>query len=124
MIRHGEARVGRDDLSETTAERFFEVEMRVGRIVAAEALAKAKKPAYRLRIDFGEHGLRHSSAQITDLYAPDELVGRLVVAVTNLPPRRIAGFVSEVLVLGVPDEQGRVTLLEPERDVPVGGRVH
>lgn len=113
-----------EDISETTAERFFEVEMRVGRVVAAEPLAKAKKPAYRLRIDFGEHGLRHSSAQITDLYAPDELVGRLVVAVTNLPPRRIAGFVSEVLVLGVPDEQGRVTLLEPERDVPVGGRVH
>lgn len=107
-----------------TIEDFAQVDLRVGRIVAADPFPEARKPAYKLTIDFGPLGLRRSSAQLTDLYELDELPGRLVVAVVNFPPRRIAGFVSEVLVLGVPDAEGRVTLLTPERDVPLGGRVY
>ncbi len=107
-----------------TIEDFEQVDLRVGRIVAADPFPEARKPAYKLTIDFGPLGLRRSSAQLTDLYELDELPGRLVVAVVNFPPRRIASFVSEVLVLGVPDAKGRVTLLTPERDVPLGGRVY
>jgi len=107
-----------------TIEDFAQLDLRVGRIIAAEPFPKARKPAYKLTIDFGPLGLRRSSAQLTDLYELDELPGRLVVAVVNFPPRRIAGFVSEVLVLGVPDAEGRVALLTPERDVPLGGRVY
>ncbi len=107
-----------------TIEGFENLDLRVGRITAVEPFPEARKPAYRLTIDFGLLGTRRSSAQLTALYAPDELPGRLVIAVYNLPPRRIAGFVSEVLVLGVPDEEGRVVLLAPERDVPLGGRVY
>lgn len=102
---------------------FDRVEMRVGRILAAEPLQGARKPAYKLEIDFGEMGTRRSSAQVTALYRPEELVGRLVVAVTNFPPKRIAGFMSEVLVLGAPDEAGEVVLLAPTHDVPLGGRI-
>jgi len=107
-----------------TIEDFAQVDLRVGRIVAAEPFPEARKPAYKLTIDFGPLGLRCSSAQLTDLYELDELPGRLVVAVVNFPPLRVAGFVSEVLVLGVPDAAGRVALLTPERDVPLGGRVY
>lgn len=107
-----------------TIEDFAQVDLRVGRIVAADPFPEARKPAYKLTIDFGPLGLRRSSAQLTDLYELDELPGRLVVAVVNFPPRRIASFVSEVLVLGVSDAEGRVTLLTPERDVPLGGRVY
>ncbi len=107
-----------------TIEDFEQVDLRVGRVVTAEPFPEARKPAYKLTIDFGPLGLRRSSAQLTDLYELDELPGRLVVAVVNFPPRRIAGFVSEVLVLGVPDAEGRVVLLAPERDVPLGGRVY
>lgn len=102
---------------------FDRVEMRVGRILGAEPLQGARKPAYKLEIDFGEMGTRRSSAQITALYRPEELVGRLVVAVTNFPPKRIAGFMSEVLVLGAPNEAGEVVLLAPTHDVPLGGRI-
>ena len=102
---------------------FERVEMRVGRVQRAEPFPEARKPAYRLWIDFGELGVKRSSAQITTHYKPDGLVGRLVLAVTNFPPRRIAGFESEVLVLGVPDEAGEVVLLAPDLTVPIGGRV-
>ncbi len=104
-------------------DAFRTLEILVGRIVKAERHAAAKKPAYTLSIDFGPAGLKTSSAQLTDLYRPEDLIGRLVVAATNLGVRRIAGVSSEVLVLGVPDESGRVVLLATERDVPLGGRV-
>jgi tRNA-binding protein len=103
---------------------FDRLEMRVGTIVDARAFPEARKPSFRLWIDFGAGiGVRRSSAQVTVHYAPETLVGRQVVAVTNLPPRRIAGFESGVLVLGLPDAAGAVVLLGPERAVPDGGRV-
>ncbi len=97
--------------------------MRVGRVLRAEPHERARKPAYKLWIDFGPYGVKTSSAQLTALYRPEDLVGRLVVAAVNLGKKRIAGFVSEVLVLGVADAEGRVVLLTPEREVPLGGRV-
>ena len=108
----------------TGLEAFGALDLRVGRIVAAEPLAGARKPAYRLALDLGPLGHKNSSAQITDLYRPEDLVGRLVVCAVNLGVRRIAGFESEVLVLGLPDEAGRVVLLAVEREVPLGGRVY
>jgi tRNA-binding protein len=109
--------------TETTVETFFQIDIRVGRIVSAEPLAGARKPAYRLEIDFGPLGIKRSSAQISVLYAPDDLIGRQVLAVVNFPPRRIAGFESQVLVLGVPNEQGDIILLAVERDAPLGARM-
>ncbi|HET8761980.1 MAG TPA: tRNA-binding protein [Gemmatimonadales bacterium] len=106
-----------------TTNIFAALEMRVGRVTRCEVNAKARKPAYCLWIDFGPEGERCSSAQLTALYRPEELVGRLVIAAMNLGTRRIAGFESEVLVLGVPDAQGNVVLLGPQREVPPGGRV-
>lgn len=106
-----------------TVEEFEKIDMRVGRVVEVRDFPAARKPAYQLVIDFGPLGLRQSSAQLTGLYQKEELVGRLVIGVVNFPPRRIAGFSSEVLVLGVPDAEGRVVLLAPERPVPLGGRV-
>ncbi len=108
----------------TGSEAFAALDLRVGRILSAEPLAGARKPAYKLSIDLGPLGLKGSSAQLTDLYAPAELVGRLVVCAVNLGVRRIAGFASEVLVLGLPDESGRVVLLAVEREVPLGGKVY
>jgi len=108
----------------TGLEAFQALDLRVGRILAAEPLAGARKPAWKLSIDLGAVGVKGSSAQITDLYAPETLIGRLVICAVNLGPRRIAGFVSEVLVLGAPDDAGRVVLLAVERDVPLGGRVY
>lgn len=102
---------------------FARVDMRAGRVLTAEPLPGARVPAYRLTVDFGELGVKRSSARITDLYGPDDLVGRLVVAVVNFPPRRIAGFLSEVLVLGL-DGPGGVVLLAPERQVSPGQRVY
>ena len=95
-----------------------------GRIVAAEPFPEARKPAFKLTIDLGPLGTRRSSAQLTELYAPADLVGRQVLCVVNLAPRRIGPFVSEVLTLGVPDEAGRVVLVSPEREVPPGGRLY
>ena len=108
----------------TALEAFELLDLRVGRITRAEPNEKARKPSFRLWVDFGPLGTRTSSAQLTDLYSAEELVGRQVIAAVNLGTRNIAGFVSEVLVLGLPDEQGRVVLLTPEREVPVGGRVY
>lgn len=104
-------------------EAFAALDLRVGRIVRVEPHPRARKPAYRLWIDFGELGTRTSSAQITERYQPSDLPGRLVVAAVNLGTRIIAGFPSEVLVLGVPDAQGAVVLLHPDREVPLGVRV-
>ena len=104
-------------------EAFQALDLRVGRIRSAEPLAGAKKPAYRLAVDLGPLGLKRSSAQITDLYRPQDLVGRLVLCAVYVGVRRIAGFESEVLILGLPDEAGRVVLLSVERDVPLGGSV-
>jgi len=108
---------------QVTLDDFERIDVRVGRITAAQSFAAARKPAYQLTIDFGPLGLRQSSAQLTQLYCLEDLPGRLVLAVLNFPPRRIADFSSEVLVLGVPDAEGNVVLLEPERDIPLGGRV-
>jgi tRNA-binding protein len=104
---------------------FETLDLRVGRILEAALNPKARKPSYVLRVDFGgELGTRTSSAQLTVHYRPEELVGRLVVAAVNLGSRNIAGVTSEVLVLGLPDPDGAVVLLQPEREVPLGGRVY
>ena len=103
---------------------FERVDIRVGRIVDVQPFPAARKPAYQLRLDFGpDIGERQSSAQLTTLYQPDDLIGRQVLAVVNFPPRQIANFSSEVLVLGVPDTDGNVVLVQPEREVPLGGRL-
>jgi tRNA-binding protein len=106
-----------------TFDHFLKIEMRVGPIRRAERFPEARRPAYRLWIDFGDLGERRSSAQITGLYQPEELVGRQVVAVMNLGPRQIGPFVSEVLVLGV-ERAGEIVLLAPEQEVEPGVRVH
>ena len=103
---------------------FLRVDIRVGTIVAAEPFPEARKPAFRLRIDFGATiGVKRSSAQVTEHYAPDALVGRQVAAVVNFPPRQIGKFLSEVLTLGFPDANGHVVLLAPDARVPDGGRL-
>jgi tRNA-binding protein len=103
---------------------FLKVDIRVGRIVEALPFPEARKPALKLLIDFGpEIGRKRSSAQITKHYAADELVGRLVLAVVNFPPRQIGPMMSEVLTVGVPDEAGEVVLIHPGKDVPLGGRM-
>ena len=106
-------------------EDFGKIDVRVGRITRAEPFPEARKPAYRLWVDFGpEIGEKKSSAQITANYALEDLPGRMVVAVVNFEPRQIGPMLSEVLVLGVPDEAGQVVLLTPEKDVPTGGRMY
>ena len=103
---------------------FMKVELRVGRVLSARVFAEARKPAYVLEIDFGpEVGVRRSSAQITALYQPEALVGRLVGGVVNFPPKQIGPMRSECLVTGFHDEQGRVALCVPDRDVPPGTRL-
>jgi len=99
--------------------------MRVGKVLEAAPFPEARKPAYKLTIDFGpEIGTKRTSAQITHHYTPEALIGKLVVAVVNFPPRQIGKFMSEVLVLGLPDADGHIILLEPQKEVPLGGRVH
>ena len=103
---------------------FLKIDIRVGIVVAAEPFPEARKPAIKLRIDFGpEIGEKKSSAQITRYYTPEALVGKRVLAVVNFPPRQIGKFMSEVLTLGVPDEAGEVVLIAPDLDAPVGGRL-
>ena len=109
---------------EISWDQFMQVELRVGRIIAAEAFPQARKPAYKLQVDFGpEIGVRKSSAQVTALYAPAELVGKLVVGVVNFPKKQIGPFVSECLVTGFHDTDGNVALCVPDRDVPLGTRL-
>jgi len=103
---------------------FEKVDVRVGRIVRAEAFPEARKPAYKLQIDFGpEIGVKKSSAQLTTYYRLEDLEGRLVLGVINFAPRQIGPFMSEVLTLGVPGPDGGVVLIEPDRNVPLGGRL-
>ncbi len=103
---------------------FTKVEVRVGTVVAAEPFPEARHPAYRLRVDFGpEIGVKKTSAQLTAHYRPADLVGRQVAAVVNFPPKQIGKSMSEVLVLGFPDEAGEVVLIQPDQRVPNGGRL-
>ena len=110
-------------MSMATFDDFMKLDIRVGTIVAAQVFQKARRPAYQLRVDFGEElGVKKSSAQITDHYTPEELIGRQVLAVVNFPPRQIADFMSEVLVLGTYSEGG-VVLIGPDRPVKNGDKL-
>src|SRR5207245_1328772 len=114
-MTQGPPQIGYDD--------FLKVDVRVGRIVHVDDFPKARKPAYRLRIDFGELGVKTSSAQLTRHYRKEELARELVLAVVNFPPRQIADYFSEVLTLGVMVEEGDVVLVQPDRDVPLGSLI-
>lgn len=108
----------------TPLDAFGILDVRVGRISRCEPNTKARVPAFCLWIDFGSLGMRTSSAKLTELYTADDLIGRQIVAAVNLGTRTVAGFASEVLVLGLPNEDGHVVLIAPDRDVPLGGRVY
>ncbi|MEG0919770.1 MAG: tRNA-binding protein [Comamonas sp.] len=111
-------------MSEISWDEFMKVELRVGRVVQAEVFAEARKPAYKLQVDFGpELGVRKSSAQITQLYQPQDLLGRLVVAVVNFPKKQIGPLMSECLVTGFHNADGHVSLCVPDGDVPLGTRL-
>jgi tRNA-binding protein len=112
-------------MSEISFDDFLKVDVRVGTVLRAEPYPEARKPAIKLWIDFGDEiGEKKTSAQITAHYAPEALVGRQVLAVVNFPPRQIGKFMSEVLVLGMPDETGEIVLVGPDQNVPLGGRLH
>jgi tRNA-binding protein len=108
---------------EITWSDFEKIDMRVGTVVEAKPFEKARKPAYKLHIDFGELGIKKSSAQITDLYTPQSLIGQQVIAVINFSPKQIADFMSECLVLGLYHTNGQVVLLQPQQPVPNGCKV-
>ncbi len=112
-------------MSDLSFDDFLKVDIRVGKIIDAQPFPEARKPAIKLWVDFGpEIGQKKSSAQITEHYTPEGLIGRRVLGVVNFPPRQIGKFMSECLVLGVPDENDAVVLLRPDQDVPIGGRMY
>ncbi len=112
-------------MNELTFDDFLKVDIRVGQIVRAEPYPEARKPAYKLWVNLGDKiGQKKSSAQITANYNLDDLVGRKVLAVVNFPPRQIGKFMSEILILGVPDENNEVVLITPDKDVENGGRLY
>ncbi|NIO44389.1 MAG: tRNA-binding protein [Candidatus Aenigmarchaeota archaeon] len=106
-----------------TIEDFQKLDIRVGRIIDVKDFPEAKKPSYKLRIDFGRFGIKRSSAQITHLYSKEDLKGKQIIAVTNFPPKKIAGFNSEVLVLGAITKYNKVVLLKPEREAELGDKI-
>lgn len=112
-------------VSLATYDDFLKIDIRVGTVIAAENFPEAKKPAYKLTIDFGpDIGIKKSSAQITDLYAPDSLIGKQICAVVNFPKRQIGPFMSEVLTLGFSDKEGKISLIQPDHVVPNGNKLH
>jgi len=112
-------------MAEITFDDFLKVDIRVGTVTRAEPYPEARKPAIKLWVDFGDEiGERKSSAQITKHYDPETLIGKQVMAVVNFPPRQIGKFMSEILVLGLPDESGEIVLIGPDQPVPSGGRMH
>jgi tRNA-binding protein len=118
-----EGNTSAEAISEISVEEFLQAEIRVGKVLRVELFPEARIAAYKIWMDFGELGVKKSSARVTGLYSPLDLVGKSLVAVTNLAPRQVANFISEVLVLGVPISNQEVVLLQPERDVPAGTRV-
>ena len=110
-------------MTQISYDYFGKVDIRVGRVIRVEDFPKARKPAYKLWLDFGQLGIKKSSAQITALYSKDDLLGKLMIAVVNFPTRQIADFLSEVLVLGAVLDDSRVVLIQPDREVPLGKRI-
>jgi len=112
-------------MAEISFDDFLKVDIRTGRVIKAEPFPEARKPAIKLWIDFGDAiGVKKTSAQITVHYTPDGLIGRQVMAVVNFPPRQIGPFMSEVLLLGVPDHEGAIVLVTPDQETPLGGQMH
>jgi tRNA-binding protein len=108
-----------------TIDDFNKIDIRIGKIIDIEDFPQAKKPSYKLKIDFGKDlGIKKSCAQLCNNYTKDDLIGKLILGVVNIPPRQIASEVSEVLVLGVPDNDGNCVLIHPERDVEIGGKLY
>ncbi|MEL7038606.1 MAG: tRNA-binding protein [Cyanobacteria bacterium J06592_8] len=110
-------------MNEATYNDFLKLEIRVGKIIRAEVFPEARKPAYKLWIDFGDLGIKKSSAGLTKLYQPQDLIDQQIIAVTNFPPKQVANFMSEVLVLGVVMEDGKVALIQADQNVPLGTRI-